>query len=95
MPWALIQTASQATWDDYQRVSQEVGDEIPEGLILHVAGPYDGHWRSVSVWESELAYTRFRDERVVPAVQRTLSADLAGAGPPPSESFEVQHMLGR
>lgn len=93
MVWVQIQTAEQATWDDYVRVVEAVGTEPPEGLIVHAATPHGATWRSVDVWESEAAYDRFRDERLMPAVQEALPAELANAGPPPSESFEAQHVI--
>jgi heme-degrading monooxygenase HmoA len=94
MTWVQIQTAQDATWDDYEAVAREVGDEAPEGLIAHAAGVYGGNrWRSVSIWESEEAFNRFRDERLMPAVTRALGEELVAAGPPPSESFEVKHLV--
>ena len=94
MAWVQIQTAQEATWEQYEAVSREVGDEVPEGLIAHAAGVYDGtHWRTVSIWDSEEAFNRFRDERLMPAVMRALPEQLVAAGPPPTESFEVRHLV--
>jgi hypothetical protein len=95
MPWAQIQSAAEATWQDYEAVSDAIGadDDPPEGLIVHAAGAVDGTWRSVAVWESEAAYERFRDERVLPAVRQALGDAALDAGPPPSESFEVKHLV--
>ena len=94
MPWVQIQKAEQATWDDYERVAAAIGDERPPGLILHAAGEVNGTWQAVSVWESQEAYERFRDERVVPAVKATLSEEFVDQGPPPAEWFAVKHMIG-
>ena len=33
MTWVQIQKASQATWGDYEKVRQAVGDDAPDGLI--------------------------------------------------------------
>ncbi len=95
MAWVQIQKAQEATWDDYERVSQAVGVEKnpPEGLILHAAGEENGRWRSVAVWESQAAFERFRDERIIPAVRQELGEDAVTAGPPPGESFEVKHIV--
>ena len=93
MTWVLIQKPTEATWDDYERVSQAVGDAKPEGLIVHAAGEDGGTWRAVSVWESEDAYNRFREEHLMPAVTQTLGEDFIAAGPPPQESFEARHVL--
>ena len=94
MTWVQIQRAEEATWEDYERVAAAVGDTPPPGLLLHAAGEVDGHWQAVSVWESKEAFEAFREERIVPAVTGALGDDLAAAGPPPSEWFEVRHLIG-
>ena len=93
MTWVQVQRARIATWEHYESVQRALGDEVPEGLILHAAGEVDGHWRAVSVWESQEAFARFRDARLMPAVMRALGADFAAAGPPDDEWFEVGHQL--
>ena len=95
MAWVLIQKAQEASWADYERVSHAVGgdENAPEGLILHAAGEENGRWRSVSVWESEAAYERFRDERLMPAVRQAMGDEVVDAGPPPQESFEAKHIV--
>ena len=95
MPWVQIQKSAQATWADYERVQQAMDPGgTPAGLIYHAAGDQEGgRWQAVSIWESEDDFNRFRDERVVPAVQQALGADMAAAGPPPAESFEAKHVM--
>jgi len=94
MPWVQIQKSTEATWDDYERVQQAVGEDAPSGLIYHAAGEIDGRrWQSVSIWESEDDFNRFREERLMPAVQQALPASMADAGPPPSETFEAKHVF--
>jgi hypothetical protein len=42
-------------------------DRMPDGAILHLAGPHpDGGWRVFEVWESEAAARRFITERLEP-----------------------------
>jgi hypothetical protein len=94
MPWVQIQKSTEATWDDYERVQQALGDDPPPGLIYHAGGEADGgRWQSVSIWESEDDFNRFRDERLLPAVQGALGDQMAQAGPPPGESFEAKHVI--
>ena len=94
MPWVQIQKSTDATWEDYQRVQQALGDDAAPGLIYHAAGEAGGgRWQSVSVWESEDDFNRFRDERLLPAVQDALGAEMAQGGPPPTESFEAKHVI--
>lgn len=94
MPWVQIQKAAETSWDDYQKVQAAVGDETPDGLIYHAAGEQEnGNWQSVSIWESEDHFNRFRDERLLPAVRSTIG-EGAASGPPPTETFEARHVLG-
>jgi len=93
MTWVQIQRARVAVWEDYQRVQEALGDEVPEGLVLHLAGEVGGHWRAVSVWESREAFARFREQRLIPAVAAALGASFAAGGPPEDEWFEVRHLI--
>ena len=95
MAWLQYQKAQEATWEDYERVQKAIGiaDNPPEGLILHAAGEEDGRWRMVNVWESEAAFERFRDERLMPAVREAMGEAAIAAGPPPEESFEVKNLV--
>jgi len=95
MAWAVIQKATQTGWADYERVSQAVGadENPPEGLIVHAAGEANGKWLSVDIWESQAAFERFRDERLMPAARQALGDAVIDAGPPPQESFEVKHII--
>jgi hypothetical protein len=38
-------------------------------MIIHTAGPFEGGWRIVDVWESREALTSFRDNRLLPAIK--------------------------
>ena len=94
MTWVQIQKSTEATWADYERVRQAVGEDPPPGLVYHAAGEVEGgRWQSVSVWESEAEFNRFRDERLMPAVERSLGTAMAEGGPPPSEAFEAKNVL--
>ncbi|HEX6123038.1 MAG TPA: hypothetical protein VFY89_07755 [Ktedonobacterales bacterium] len=81
-------------------VTQEQGSAIlrelglstpPAGQILHLEGPMEGGLRVVDVWESQAAFDRFIQERLVPAVQRagaTFPATLQ-----PKLTWPVSHVL--
>jgi hypothetical protein len=65
---------------------------VPEGLILHTAGPLvDGGWRVFDVWESEEAFWQFFDDTVLPAAQEL------GQAPPSArpEFFSIHNMIGK
>jgi hypothetical protein len=58
----------------------------PEGCLVHMAGPVDGGWRIVDVWESQAHFDRFLAER--------LGEALAAEGmPEPQVSAFPLHML--
>lgn len=42
-----------------------------------------------------MSFERVRDERVFPAVRQALGDSAIEGGPPPSESFEVKHLIER
>ena len=71
MPYALIQDLHGAGLDEYDRVLAEVGDDPSPGLILRVAGPTNGGWRTIDVWESRSDFDRFHAERLRPALERS------------------------
>ena len=94
MPWVQIQKASETKWSDYERVQQAVGDTAPDGLIYHAAGEQpNGNWQAVSIWQSEEHWNRFRDEKLMPAVQQTLGEAVLQGGPPPTETFEAKRVV--
>jgi hypothetical protein len=58
MAYAVVQDVP-ASWADYEALAG-ISGPAPEGLILHVAGPTDEGFRTIEVWESRLAWERFR-----------------------------------
>jgi hypothetical protein len=60
----------------YDRVTSRVmpDDQLPDGCRTHIAGPAEGGWRVITVWDSEQQFNRFRDDKLIPALQE------AGAG---------------
>ena len=62
----------------------------PAGVIFHTAGfTGTGLFRIFDVWESEDAWQRFRDERLMPAVQ----AVAQGAPPPVEYTYELHDFV--
>lgn len=67
----------------YARIKQGLGDEVPKGLISHVAVERpEGGLRYLDVWESEADWLRFTEERLHPVVHPLL-AEAFGADLPP------------
>jgi hypothetical protein len=57
-----------SSWEQYELVAAALVEPLPEGLIVHVAGPTDEGVRIIDVWESEAAWELFRAERLAPAI---------------------------
>ena len=43
----------------------------PPGFLMRLAGPTEGGWRNLSVWESQEAFGAFRRERLEPALKQS------------------------
>jgi heme-degrading monooxygenase HmoA len=96
MPWAYVQLATQGTWETYEKVSKELDPTPSEGLLFHAAGANaEGKWRVVLIWDSEEAFTRFRDEELAPTLLRVLGEAHMAQGPPPIEAFDVREMYAK
>jgi hypothetical protein len=50
----------------------EVGNEAPEGLIVHMAMATPRGVRIADVWASQRHWQRFHDERLVPSLRKVL-----------------------
>jgi hypothetical protein len=61
----------------YEQVSGKVmpNNQLPEGCRDHIAGPTDGGWRVITVWDSEEQFQRFRNDTLIPAIQETGQGD--------------------
>jgi hypothetical protein len=79
----------------YDRVQTELGiaNSLPDGLHFHWAGDVDGKWTVTDVWESRAHYDRFRDERLLPAIQKVSGMDPASGPQPTITEFEVHNYL--
>jgi hypothetical protein len=81
---------------EYDGVISRLGlaDDPPEGMIVHTAGDDGGTWRIVDVWESQEAHDRFRDERLLPAIEATMR-ERGGeppSGPPSGSTYELHNL---
>ena len=56
----------------YEQVRDQVfqGGQLPPGLLHHAAGPSEGGFCVVEIWESQEALQRFFDERLRQATQQ-------------------------
>ena len=61
----------------YERVNEKMGiaHDPPAGLIVHTASETDGTMVIVDVWESQEAFDRFSEERLMPALREVMGGD--------------------
>jgi|tagenome__1003787_1003787.scaffolds.fasta_scaffold20915220_3 hypothetical protein len=83
MAVAIVMDFPGGTREQYDMVvgRMHLDGMLPPGAIHHSAGPTDGGWRVVDVWESKEQFLDFRDTRILP-----LAMDAGMAGP---RSFTV------
>jgi hypothetical protein len=80
----------------YGRVKEAIGDEDPKGLLVQLVTTTETGLRHLGVWESEADWTRYRDERVRPSVERVLSAvGVTPVGPPDEHELELVDIMQR
>jgi hypothetical protein len=60
---------------------------LPAGQTHHFAGPQDGDWVVVAIWDSRESWESFRDEVLIPALQG--GVEDAFSAPPEIIEFEV------
>ncbi len=69
-----------AEQDDAVAEALDFQNNPPAGVRVRAAGPSPEGWRIVSLWDSQQAFEAFRDERLLPGLER------AGR---PAPSFEI------
>jgi hypothetical protein len=94
MAWAFVETIPEGSIEEYDKVVAALGDiGTPDGLILHLAGMSEKGMRVIDVWESKAQHDRFRNETLLPAMERAF-------GHPPAaeaifEPMDVHHLVPR
>lgn len=79
MLYAIVEDVA-ASWEQYGPLGAVIADPVPDGLILHVAGPTEEGFRTIEVWETREAWQRFHDdllagpEVLAPPILRELRA---------------------
>jgi hypothetical protein len=72
----------EATTEEYDQVDQKLGDETPEGAILHAAVDLGGgRMKSIDVWESVEHFQSFVQDKLIPAIAE-VNPDAPQAGEP-------------
>ena len=87
MAIAVIQTFP-ATREQYDAVNEKLGDDMPQGGVVHTAGVLsDGRMRVIDVWESQGDYESFLENKLRPAI-----AEVAGDDAPTPE-IEIYELI--
>lgn len=66
-------------------------DALPEGRIFHAAGPVDGGWTIMAVHDSRESWERFRDQKLMPAMQAGIDGGFTSE--PEETAFEVANLI--
>jgi hypothetical protein len=91
MSYAFVQLFPDYPPETYWRVVEELGDKPFEGLLAHLAGPYEGGWRILQVWRSVEDYARFERGSLLDAL---IAANaMQGASPPRIEWLDFDHVI--
>ncbi len=98
MAVGMLQTLQGVTKEQYDQVNDAMfgqsppsPDQVPEGLIIHSAGPAENGWYIYDIWESREAFQRFMDDKLGAA-----TSQVFGDQPPPPGSepqfFEIESL---
>ena len=63
-----MQGGDQAFYDQVTSAVMPAG-QLPDGCKDHIAGPMQGGWRVITVWDSDEQFQQFRSEKLIPAIQ--------------------------
>lgn len=71
MAVVIVNELKGADQDFYDQASPKAmpGGKLADGCQVHIAGPIDGGWRVISVWDSEEQFQQFRDEKLIPVIR--------------------------
>jgi hypothetical protein len=75
---------------DGVNAAMDLESNPPNGLIFHWVGEVDGKWTVTDVWESSEDFERFRDEQLMPAIQK-VSGEMGIEMRPPARTDVPLH----
>jgi hypothetical protein len=89
MSVAVIMDLPGGTEQGYEQVTATLfpKGELPEGWMVHVAGPTENGWRVVNVVPSQEQFEAFARETLLPATKEV------GDGPPQLAFFPVYRLI--
>jgi hypothetical protein len=79
------------TAEIYDALNAEMNfpQDVPDGLISHLAGPTDAGFRIVDVWESREQFDDFIENRLMPAVGNIEGG--SDISPSPPQEFPIHN----
>ena len=93
MAYGIVHHFPGGTKDQYEKAIAAVHparDSLPAGQIFHAAGPSAGGWTIMAVHDSKESWERFREEILIPRMQKGIEGGLTG--PPQETEFEVYNL---
>jgi hypothetical protein len=93
MAYAIVHYFPGGTKDQYEKSIAAVHpsrDGLPAGQIFHAAGPSAGGWTIMAVHDSKESWERFRDQILIPRMQKGIEGGLSG--PPQETEFEAYNL---
>jgi hypothetical protein len=75
--------------ETHRVVREQVGPEVPEGLLVHLVFRRGEELEFIDVWDSEQDWERFQSDRLGRAVQAAQGERGTAAAPTASSSTEI------
>jgi hypothetical protein len=76
--------------EHYDAVTERIGWDKPGGVHAHIAGPTEGGFTVIEVWDSEEHIDRYMEQGLGEAIQEVLGE--AGVSEPKITQFEVHKL---
>jgi len=93
MAYGIVHHFPGGTKEQYEAalavVHPDGGRTLPEGQVYHAAGPSEGGWAVVAIFDSEESWERFRNDTLTPSLGAGIDGGLTG--PPEEITFPVHN----
>jgi hypothetical protein len=92
--FGIIHRFDGTTSDQYDNAVRAVhpngGKGLPPGQLYHAAGPSEGAFVVVAMWDSEASWVKFRDETLLPGLA---TVENGPSSPPQETTFHVHNTV--
>ena len=90
-PMYAVVRDTPSSWEDYRLLSSELGTDLPDGLLIRVAGRTSEGVRAIEIWRNRDDLSRYEREQLRTA---------RGRAPPPLapetvRTLAVEHVVQR